>query len=423
MSQVADTVTDMTTTLRRADARRIALAAQGFARPRPGTVGTRQITSALHRMRILQIDSVNVFSRSHYMPLFTRLGAYDTALLDKLAFARRPSWVESWAHVASLVSVDDWPLLQFRRDDLRAKYGHDAWAEANQPLLQWLRDELADRGPLRPAEIDHDARSGSRGSWWGWDDVKNGLERLWLFGEVAIAGRRGFERRYALASDVLPSEALQTAVPRPEAIAELVRRAAVAYGVATAADLADYWRVRDRPAVMAAIHDLVEDGELIPVEVEGWAIAGRPAKAWLHRDAARPRRVDAAAILTPFDPVVWFRDRAERLFDFDYRIEIYTPAPQRRFGYYSLPVLVGDDVVGRVDLKADRASGALRVQSAWWEQGAAPDAADRVAAELLTAARWQGLDRVTVSRWGDATDDLAGALRAERHDHPDGRAN
>ncbi|WP_295844618.1 winged helix-turn-helix domain-containing protein [uncultured Microbacterium sp.] len=413
----------MTTTLRRADARRIALAAQGFARPRPGTVGTRQITSALHRMRILQIDSVNVFSRSHYMPLFARLGAYDTALLDKLAFARRPSWVESWAHVASLVSVDDWPLLQFRRDDLRAKYGHDAWAEANQPLLQWLRDELADRGPLRPAEIDHDARSGSRGSWWGWDDVKNGLERLWLFGEVAIAGRRGFERRYALASDVLPSEALQTAVPRAQAIAELVRRAAVAYGVATAADLADYWRIRDRPAVMAAIRDLVDDGELIPVEVDGWAIAARPAKAWLHRDAARPRRVDATAILTPFDPVVWFRNRAERLFDFDYRIEIYTPAPQRRFGYYSLPVLVGDDVVGRVDLKADRASSALRVQSAWWEQDAPRDAAERVAAELLAAARWQGLDRVTVSRWGDAAEELAGVLRAERHDHPDGRTN
>jgi len=419
---MADTVTDMTTTLRRADARRIALAAQGFARPRPGTVGTRQISSALRRMRILQIDSVNVFSRSHYMPLFARLGAYDTALLDKLAFARRPSWVESWAHVASLVSVQDWPLLQFRRDDLRAKYGRDAWAEANQPLLQWLRDELADRGPLRPAEIDHDARSGSRGSWWGWDDVKNGLERLWLFGEVAIAGRRGFERRYALASDVLPSDALQTAVPRAEAIAELVRRAALAYGVATAADLADYWRIRDRPAVMAAIRDLVDDGELIPVEVDGWAVAGRPAKAWLHRDAARPRRVDATAILTPFDPVVWFRDRAERLFDFDYRIEIYTPAP-RRFGYYSLPVLVGDDVVGRVDLKADRASSALRVQSAWWEQGAAPDAAERVADELLTAARWQGLSHVTVSRWGDAADDLAGALRAERHDHPDGRTN
>ena len=218
----------MTTTLRRADARRIALAAQGFGRPRPETVGTRQITGALHRMRILQIDSVNVFSRSHYMPLFARVGAYDTALLDKVAFSRRPKWVESWAHVASLVAAEDWPLLEFRRDDMRRKYGHDAWAEANQPLLQWLRDELADRGPLRPAEIDHDARSGSRGSWWGWDDVKNGLERLWLFGEVAIAGRRGFERRYALTSDVLPAATLDRVVPRTEAITELVRRAALA---------------------------------------------------------------------------------------------------------------------------------------------------------------------------------------------------
>lgn len=423
MSEGVATVNRMTTTLLRADARRIALAAQGFARPRPATVGTRQITGALHRMRILQIDSVNVFSRSHYMPLFARLGPYDPALLDKLAFSRRPTWVESWAHVASLVSVDDWPLLQFRRDELRAKYSRDAWAEANQPLLRWLRDELADRGPLRPAEIEHDARSGSRGSWWGWDDVKNGLERLWLFGDVAIAGRRGFERRYALASDVLPPAALETSVARAEAIRELVRRAAIAYGVATAADLADYWRIRDRPAVMTGIHDLVDAGELIPVSVEGWQVAGRPAKAWLHRDAARPRKVDAAAILTPFDPVVWFRDRAERLFDFDYRIEIYTPAPQRRYGYYSLPVLVGDDVVGRIDLKADRASRALRVQSAWWEAGASPDAAERVAAELLAAARWQRLDRVTVSRWGDAAEDLAGALRAERHEHPDGRTN
>ena len=423
MSEAVATVRTMTTTLRRADARRIALAAQGFARPRPQTVGTRRITGALHRMRILQIDSVNVFSRSHYMPLFARLGAYDTGLLDKLAFSRRPTWVESWAHVASLVSVDDWPLLQFRRDALRDKYGHDAWAEANQPLLRWLRDELAARGPLRPAEIDHDARSGSRGSWWGWDDVKNGLERLWLFGEVAIAGRRGFERRYALASDVLPASALESTVPRQEAVSELIRRAAVAYGVATAADLADYWRIRDRPAVLAAVRDLVDAGELIPVQVDGWQVAGRPAKAWLHRDAARPRRVDAAAILTPFDPVVWFRDRAERLFDFEYRIEIYTPAPQRRFGYYSLPVIVGDDVVGRVDLKADRSSSALRVQSAWWEHGAPPDAADRVAAELIGAARWQGLERVTVARWGDAADALAGALRAERHVHPDGRSN
>ncbi|SIS06998.1 hypothetical protein SAMN05880568_2522 [Microbacterium sp. RURRCA19A] len=412
------TLAYMTTTLSRAGARRIALAAQGLGRPRPKTVGTRHITSTLRRMRILQIDSVNVFSRSHYMPLFARLGSYDTSLLDRLAFSRRPRWVESWAHVASLVEVADWPLLQFRRDALRERYGADDWALANAGLLRWLRDELAARGPLRPADIEHDARAGSRGSWWGWDDVKNGLERLWLMGDVAIAGRRGFERRYALASDVLPREALESPVPRAEAIRELVRRAAVAYGVATAADLADYWRIRDRPAVLGAVRELVDAGELEPVVVEGWQIAGRPAKAWLHRDAARPRHVDATAILTPFDPVVWFRDRAERLFDFDYRIEIYTPAEKRRFGYYSLPVVVGDDVVGRVDLKADRPASALRVQSAWWEHGAPSEAAERLALELRTAASWQGLEHVTVSRWGDAADALAGALRAGRHEHP-----
>ncbi len=418
MSGAPSTLARMTTSLRRADARRIALAAQGIGRPRPATVGTRQITATLQRMRILQIDSVNVFSRSHYMPLFARLGAYDTTLLDRLAFSRRPRWVESWAHVASLVDVADWPLLQFRRDAAREKYGDDDWARANAGLLGWLRDELADRGPLRPADIEHDAREGSRGSWWGWDDVKNGLERLWLMGEVAIAGRRGFERRYALAADVLPPAALASPVPRAEAIHELVRRAALAYGVATAADLADYWRIRDRPAVLAAVRDLVDAGEIEPATVEGWEVGGRPAKAWLHRDAARPRRIDATAILTPFDPVVWFRDRAERLFDFDYRIEIYTPAEKRRFGYYSLPVVVGDDVVGRVDLKADRAASALRVQSAWWEHGAPADAAERIAAELRTAAAWQGLERVTVSRWGDAADAVAGALAAARHDHP-----
>ena len=423
MSEGTSTLAPMTTTLRRADARRIALAAQGFARPRPAQPGLRQITATLHRMRVLQIDSVNVFARSHYLPLFARLGTYDTTLLDRLAFDRRPRWVESWAHVASLISVDDWPLLQFRRDALREKYGDDDWARAHTPLLRWLRDELAARGPLRPAEIEHDARQGSRGSWWGWDDVKHGLERLWLQGDVAIAGRRGFERRYALASDVLPAEVLDSPVPRAEAIHELVRRAAVAYGVATAADLADYWRIRDRPAVLAALRDLVDAGELEQVTVEGWQAAGRPATAWLHRDAARPRRVDATALLTPFDPVVWFRDRAERLFAFDYRIEIYTPAARRRYGYYSLPVIVGDDVVARIDLKADRAASALRVQSAWWEPGAPVDAADRIADELRRAATWQGLETVTVARWGNASDTLAGALRADRHDHPDGREN
>lgn len=402
-----------------AEARRIALAAQGFARPRPAEPGTRQLNLALARMATLQIDSVNVFARSHYMPLFSRLGAYDTATLDRLLFARKGPYVEYWAHMASFIPAADWGLFRFRMDDNRAKYGTkpDGWFATHREIVDWVRSELGERGPLRPAEIEHDAKTARRGPWWDWDVVKNALEYLWMFGEVAIAGRRGFERRYALAEQIIPADVLAAPVERSAAIRELMRRASSAYGVATASDLADYWRVRDRQAVMGAIQDLQDSGELVPVTVAGWTQAGRPAKAWVHRDAALPRRVDAAALLTPFDPVVWFRDRAERLFDFEYRIEIYTPAPKRRFGYYSLPVLIGDDIVGRVDLKADRASSTLLVQSAWWEHGRPQDAAARVADELRAAARWQGLESISVSRWGDAVDDLAGVLpEAARHE-------
>ncbi|MFG6445184.1 winged helix-turn-helix domain-containing protein [Microbacterium sp. P06] len=408
----------MRDTLSRAEARRIALAAQGFARPRPEAVGTRQLNGALARMATLQIDSVNVFARSHYMPLFSRLGAYDTALLDRLLFARKPPYVEFWAHVAAFIPADDWALFRFRMDDHREKYARpDGWVSTHAEIVDWVRAELASRGPLRPAQIEHDAAQGQRGPWWGWNDVKLALEYLWLLGEVAIAGRRGFERRYALAEQVIPAAVLAAPVDRPDAIRELIRRAARAYGVATASDLADYWRIRDRRAVLAALDDLTASGEVQPVAVEGWQIGGRPAKAWLHRDAVLPRRIGGAAILTPFDPVVWFRDRAERLFDFEYRIEIYTPSPQRRFGYYSLPVLVGDDVVARVDLKADRATQTLLVQSAWWERRRPDDAAERVSAELRLAASWQGLEHISLSRWGDATDDLARTMPgATRHD-------
>ena len=408
----------MKSSLSAAEARRVALAAQGFGRQRPGNAGTRQLNGALARMATLQIDSVNVFARSHYMPLFSRVGAYDTAALDRLLFARRPPYVEYWAHVAAFIPAADWGLFGFRMEAMRAKYGSKpgGWFDTHRDIVDWVRAELAERGPLRPAQIEHDAKKGARGPWWDWDVVKHALEYLWLFGEVAIAGRRGFERRYALAEQVIPAEALGTRITADQAIRELVSRAARAYGVATAADLADYWRINDRKAVLAAIGDLTDSGELHPVSVEGWTSSGRTAKAWLHADAAVPRRVDAAAILTPFDPVVWFRDRAERLFDFEYRIEIYTPAHKRRYGYYSLPVLVGDDVVGRVDLKADRPGSTLLVQSAWWERGAPADAAARVAAELRLAADWQRLESVSISHWGDATDDLARAIPgARRH--------
>lgn len=419
MSEPLDRLARVKSSLSAAEARRVSLAAQGFDRARPAAAGTRQLNLALARMATLQIDSVNVFARSHYMPLFSRVGAYDTAALNRLLFARRSPYVEYWAHVAAFVPAADWGLFHFRMQDLRAKYGSrpGGWFDTHRDLVDWVRAELADRGPLRPAQIEHDARKGARGPWWDWDAVKHALEYLWLFGEVAIAGRRGFERRYALASDVIPREALESPVPRDEAIRELVRRAARAYGVATAADVADYWRIADRRAVTAALDDLTDAGELHPVSVAGWTTAGRPSRAWLHREATVPRRIDAAAILTPFDPVVWFRDRAERLFDFEYRIEIYTPAPKRRYGYYSLPVLIGDDVVGRVDLKADRAASRLLVQSAWWEHRRPPEAAARLADELRLAATWQSLEHISVSRWGDATDDLAAALpEATRHD-------
>jgi len=400
-----------------ADARHLALAAQGFARPRPAAVGTRQLNLVLARLATLQIDSVNVFARSHYLPLYSRLGPYDPQLLDRLLFQRRAPYTEYWAHVAAFIPAGDWGLFGFRMRELRERYGSgpDSFLQTHRDIVDWVRAELADRGPLRPAQFDHELRRATRGPWWDWDAVKNSLEHLWLFGEVAIAGRRGFERTYALADQVIP-DAARVEVPRADAVRELVRRAARAYGVATASDLADYWRIRDRRAVLTAVAELVDAGELAPVRVEGWTSSGRPLPAWRHHDAVRARSIDATAILTPFDPVVWFRDRAERLFGFEYRIEIYTPAPQRRYGYYSLPVLMGDAVVGRVDLKADRSRSTLLVQSAWWEPHRPVEAADRLADELRTAARWQGLDEISVGRWGDAADEVAGALSAARHD-------
>ncbi|MFS2240797.1 winged helix-turn-helix domain-containing protein [Microbacterium sp. OR16] len=411
-------------TLSAAEARRMTLAAQGFSRRRPDAVAVRHLHKAMSQLGVLQIDSVNVFARSHYMPMFSRLGAYDQTLLDRTFLARTTHYVEYLAHEATFMPVADWALWGFRMREWRERAERPGgWGHVHRRTLDWVRDELHARGPLRPADLRDDAPR-ERGSWWDWDEAKIALEQLWRCGEVAIAGRVGFERRYALATQIIPPEIRRTVIPRDEAVRELVRRAARSYGVATIADLNDYHRLRDQSAVRAAVGDLVDAGELEPVSVRGWERAGKPIAAWRHRDAVLPRRMDRAALLTPFDPVVWFRDRALRTFDFDYRIEIYVPAAERRFGYYSLPVLVADRVVGRVDLKADRASSTLRVQSAWWERQARPQAdAERVAEELVRAALWQGLERISVSGWGDAADDVAHALHGamtsvERHVHP-----
>lgn len=424
MSEVAGSVARVKDVLSAAEARRLGLAAQGLSRARPAAPSLRHIRRELARMHVLQIDSVNVFSRSHYMPLFSRLGPFDRDLLDRLVLTparrgRAPEHVEYLAHEATFVPVADWPLWRFRMDAMRTRYARPgSWFDANADTVNWVRAELAERGPLRPAEIERDVEA-SRGPWWGWDDVKRALEMLWRFGEVAIAGRNGFERRYGLAEHVIPHEHLERVVAPDDAVRELVRRAALAYGVATASDIADYHRLRDRRGVLAAVSDLEDAGELVPVAVRGWERAGRGLPAWRHRDAVLPRRIDRATLLTPFDPVVWFRERAERMFGFDYRIEIYTPAERRRFGYYSLPLLVGDRIAGRFDLKADRAAGALRVQSAWWEAHVDPAAvAERAAEALREAAAWQGLDAISVSHWGDAADDVAHVLDAPRHAHP-----
>jgi len=390
-----------------AQARRVALAAQGFgARAKP-SVGTRQLRGTLDRLSVLQLDSVNVFERSHYLPLFARLGHYDKADLDRLVFARKSGYTEYWAHEAALIPVEHWPLFRWRMNWWRDYYvtHPDAWLQSNDKHLAWVRAELAEKGPLAASQIEDDSRKGKTG-WWDWSDTKRALEYLFRVGEVVSAGRTRFERTYALPEQKIPASVLATEINQVDAVRELIRKSAIAHGVGTIRDLADYYRIKQGPA-KAAADDLVDAGELLPVAVPGWG------PAYLHKDARIPRRIEAAALLSPFDPVVWERARAERMFDFHYRIEIYTPEPKRIFGYYSLPVLIDDQIVGRVDLKSDRQARVLRVQSAWREPHAPAGVEQRIVPLLEAARAWQGLDSVAFTGRGNLSADLeAAALEA-----------
>jgi len=393
----------MIETVSAARARRIALAAQGFAQPLPDVVGTRQLNLAIDRLGLVQIDSVNVFERSHYLPLFARLGSYDKAKLDDLTFTRKGRYVEYWAHEAALIPVETWSLFRWRMAEYRrdAERDSSSWASANEPMLDWLRQELAEKGPLAAREVEHDANTRT-GPWWGWSDVKIGLETLFRWGEVVSAGRSRFERVYGLAEQVLPPTVLDRDIAPRQAQKQLVTHAARAYGVATTSDIADYFRLKKVP-VAELLRELAEQGVVRPVSVEGWRHA-----AWLHREARAPRKIETAALLSPFDPIVWHRDRAERLFDFHYRIEIYTPAHRRVFGYYSLPILVDDTLVGRIDLKNDRKAGVLRVQSAWHEPHADPHGvAERIGPVLQSTAAWQGLSSIAVAGRGNLAKAIA----------------
>lgn len=395
-------------------ARRIALATQGFpSRDKGPEIGTRQLSTLLARIHLLQIDSVNVWERSHYVPVFSRLGSYNKATLDRIAAGRTPRLTEYWAHEAALLPVRSLPLFGWRMrghaEKDRRKNG--GFLESHATTIAWIRSELHERGPLAASEFEHEANK-RRGSWWEWSDVKIVLEYLFRWGELASAPRKGFERRYALPEQVLPPDVLGVEVDARDAVRQLTAMAASAHGIGTTADLADYFRI-STVRTKAALEELADAGEVLPVQVAGWGKDGAPGLAWLHRDARRPRSMDAAALLTPFDPVVWFRPRAERMHNFHYRIEVYTPAHKRVYGYYSLPILLGDAIVGRIDLKNDRQSRVLRVQSAWSETDAPADITERTATLLRDAAAWQNLDDVVVADRGNLARELAAALATE----------
>jgi uncharacterized protein YcaQ len=394
-------------------ARRIALAAQGFGQPRPtGLVTARHIRRTVDQMGILQLDSVNVLSRSHYLPVFARLGPYPRDVLDRLtghtAGKLQREYVEYWAHEASLIPLATHPLLRWRM----AKASQDAWGSvrrlaAEQPqLIDEVRALVARDGPIRSNETGVERAPKLPGAMWNWHDGKVALEYLFYAGEVGAARRVNFERYYDLIERVLPRAILDQPTPTPaDAQRELVRIAARAYGIATEPDLGDYFRL-PRAESKLRVAELVEQGELIPTAVRGWT-----APAYLWATARRPRVLPARALLSPFDPLIWFRDRALRLFGFHYRIEIYTPAAQRKHGYYVLPFLLGEDLVARVDLKADRQRGVLLVQSAWLEPGFdGALVASNLASSLLELAHWLELTDVVVMPRGDLSGDLKRSL-------------
>lgn len=396
-----------------ASARRIALAAQGFAAPRPARAPSiNQIAKLVSRIGVLQLDSVNVFSRSHYLPVFSRLGPYDRSRLDRIsghgtgAIDRR--LVEYWAHEASLIPVELHPLFRWRMADVDGEaWGSIARIARNRPELVAETLKMVDeQGPIRARDTGAVRPPPKDGQMWNWHEGKVALEHLFFTGRVAAARRVNFERFYDTVDRVIPAEIRDRPTPpESEAQRQLVRIAARALGVATEPDLGDYFRL-PRAASKARVAELAASGELTPVTVEGWA-----APAYLWPAARKPRRVHARALLSPFDSLIWFRQRTERLFHFRYRIEIYTPAARRVHGYYVLPFLLGETLVARVDLKSDRQRGALLVQSAFAEPGVDRGyVAAELAAELRLVAAWLGLHRIVISGHGDLARELSAII-------------
>jgi uncharacterized protein YcaQ len=383
-------------------ARRIALWAQGLARPRPaGPVSERRLIALAEKLNLFQIDSVNVVSRAHYLPAFSRLGDYPTAMLDRAAWGKPRRLFEYWAHEASLLPFELHPLLRWRMAE--AERGEAGWKSLRSFVDERggeaavILARIAAEGPLAASDLEK-----GRTGWWEWSGAKRVLEWLFWAGKITTATRRGsFERIYDLPERVLPGRLLALPTPsKADAQRALLERAARALGVATTRDLRDYFRLSPGDSA-PRIAELVEEGVLQPVRVQSWREV-----AYLHRDAARPRTCDAHALLAPFDPLIWERSRAERLFGLHYRIEIYTPAEKRVHGYYVLPFLLREGIAARVDLKADRKQGRLLVQASHREAGAPEDTVEALAAELRLMAQWLGLEAVRVEPKGDLADAL-----------------
>jgi uncharacterized protein YcaQ len=401
-------------TLTADQARRVAVAAQGLTEPKPrGPVTRAHLRRLISRIHVLQLDSVSVAVRAHYAPVFSRLGPYDRDVLDRAAWnhsARSPRLlVEYWAHEASLLAVDDWPLLRWRM----RQYRHGRWGshivKKNERLADDILAAVAELGPCTAGQIEAHLgaeRRGKKGPWWDRSDTKWVTEALFSAGVLTTATRVGFARHYDLTENVLPPEVLGRDVDDAEAVRELTLRAATALGVGTEADIRDYFRLPAQP-VKPAIADLLKTGELEGVTVDGWT-----APAYLRVGQTVPRFDRGTSLLCPFDPLIFFRPRVQRLFNFHYRIEIYTPASKRQYGYYVWPFLLDGQLVGRVDLKAERERDALHVVGAFAEPGrSAAEVADALAAELQTMATWLGLADVTVGDTGDMADDLRRAVK------------
>jgi uncharacterized protein len=390
-----------------AEARRIALAAQGFVhQDRDGRANWSAINRSIRQMHLLQLDSVNVLVRSHYLPVFSRVGGYDFKALDERTFSnKKRAMFECWSHVASLVPLEMHPLMRWRMDRAqngRGVYGSlSRFAKDEKAYLQSVLDFVRSHGPTGQSDLPDKSRG--EGGWWGWSKGKMALETLFDQGLLTTAARPSFERLYDLPDRVIPAHILNLPTPsEAETFRTLIDLAGRALGVATEFDLRDYFRL-PVTETKTALKELVEEGALVPVKVEDWK-----HQAYVHRDAKLPRKAGGTALLSPFDPLVWERSRTERIFNFHYRIEIYTPAPKRKFGYYVLPFLMGERIAARVCLKSDREKGVLRANTAHLEPHAdLGETAEALAAELARMASWLGLERAETGAKGN----LAGHLR------------